>query len=109
MMDDGLGPVHVDLGSPRGFQYIAVTELEIMKVRVHRDGSITGGIQCARGSIGPQARHVGHILPLVLFEMVVGEVGWLRFKPRRPWVTEELTAVTLAPILWIDAQPLRYG
>ncbi|MBG6214286.1 hypothetical protein RCH23_002108 [Cryobacterium sp. CAN_C3] len=106
-MDDVLGPSQVDLSSPRGYQYVGITELEIMKVRVHRDGTITGGVQRAR-AIGPQAKHVGHILPLLLFEIVVGEVGWLRFKPRRPWVSEELTAVTLAPILWIDAQPLPY-
>lgn len=108
MMDDSLGPSRVDISSPRGYQFIGITELEIMKVRVHRDGTITGGVQRARGAIGPQAKHVGHILPLVLFEMVVGEAGWLRFKPRRPWVSAELTAVTLAPILWIDAQALPY-
>ncbi|TFC26425.1 hypothetical protein E3O53_07925 [Cryobacterium sp. TMT2-18-3] len=107
MMDDGLGPSRADISSPR-FQYIGVTELEVMKIRLHNDGTITGGIQRLRGAMGPHASYIGHILPLLLFEMVVGEVGWLRFKPRRPWVGEELTAVTLAPVLWIDAQPLPY-
>nr|RZI36974.1 hypothetical protein BJQ95_00641 [Cryobacterium sp. SO1] len=109
MRDDGLGPRVVNLGSPRGWQYIGISELEILKVRLHRDGTITGGIQRPRGIVGPHQNHFGRILPLVLFELTVGEVGWLCFKPRRPWVLEEVTAVTLAPMLWIDAQPLFYG
>lgn len=78
-------------------------------MRLHRDGSMTGGVQRPRGIVGPSQNHIGHILPLLMFELVVGEAGWLRFKPRHPWVLEEFTAVTLAPILWIDAQPLIYG
>ena len=108
MMYGGLGPDHVDLAAERGFQYVAITELEAVKVRLHHDGTITGGVQVLRGVMGPHANFVGHILPLVLFELVVGEVGWLCFKPRRPWVREEFTAATLAPILWIDAQMIRY-
>ena len=108
MMNGGLGPDRVDLSAERGFQYVAITELEAVKVRLHFDGTITGGIQRFHGTMGPHASYVGHILPLVFFELVVGEVGWLQFKPRRPWVREEVTAATLAPIVWIDTQPIWY-
>ncbi|WP_327017190.1 hypothetical protein [Cryobacterium sp. MP_3.1] len=66
------------MASPRGFEYLAVTQLEILKIRLHRDGAITGGIQRSRaGILGPHQNYIGHILPLVIFEMVVGEVDWL--------------------------------
>ena len=104
MIGDGRGPSVVDLASPRGFRFTAVTDAELVVVRLYQNGSIRLGRSVARGSPGPYLITDGRMQYVDLFELRVGSTGWWQFRD-----PDELTGesgTTTAPILWIDREPI---
>ncbi|MEB0303861.1 MULTISPECIES: hypothetical protein [unclassified Cryobacterium] len=103
-MDNGLGPRLINLGSLRGWSYTAITDAEIVVVRIYKNGSIKIGRGVARGSSGPHLTADGRMYAVDLFELAKGACGWWSFRDPDD-VTGEV-GTTAAPILWIDAEPL---
>ncbi|MEB0267445.1 hypothetical protein [Cryobacterium sp. 10I5] len=103
-MDDGLGPLRIGLDSPRGFSYTAVTDAEIVVVRLYQNGSIRLGRGVARGSAGPHLITDGRMQHVGRFELSKGLRGWWTW--RDPDDMIGAGGETSAPILWIDAEPM---
>ncbi|WBM80664.1 hypothetical protein KIV56_04505 [Cryobacterium breve] len=104
MMDDGLGPRLVDLSSQRGVRYTAVTENELVVVRLYVNGSIRLGRSVARGSAGPHLITDGRMQYAGRFELKVGFLAWWEY--RDPDDQTGSGGETSAPVLWIDAEPM---
>lgn len=103
-MDDGLGPLLVDLSSQRGFSYTAITAAEIVVVRLYQNGSIRLGRGVARGSAGPHLITDGRMQHVDRFELSKGSRGWWDY--RDPDDLIGTGGTTAAPVLWIDSEPM---
>ena len=103
-MDNGLGPKMVNLSSLRGWSYTAITDAEIVVVRIYMNGSIKLGRGVARGSAGPHKLTDGRMYSVDLFELAKGEIGWWTWRDPDDQIGEG--GETSAPVLWIDAEPL---
>jgi len=103
-MDTGKGPLLVDLSSQRAVRYTAVTENELVVVRLYTNGSIRLGRSVARGSRGPHLSTDGKMQYVGRFELKVGFLAWWEY--RDPDDLIGAGGETSAPVLWIDAEPM---
>ncbi|WP_323516001.1 hypothetical protein [Cryobacterium sp. 10I5] len=103
-MDNGEGPARIDLSSHRGFSYTAVTDAEIVVVRLYPSGSIRLGRGVARGSAGPHLITDGRMQHVEMFSLARGAIGWWTWRDPDDQIGDG--GETSAPVLWIDAEPL---
>lgn len=105
MRDDGTGPRHIDISSPRGTRYTVVTTAEIVSVHLSTTGAIRAGRAPRPDGAGGHLNSDGKILPLELFEFTVGEPGYVRWAEPDLWIGGGFET---AVVLWIDAERVSW-
>jgi hypothetical protein len=105
MRDDGTGPRHIDIASPRGTRYTVVTAEEIVTVHLRTNGAIRAGRAPRPDGAGTSLNSDGKILPLEMFEFVVGETGYVRWAEPDTWIG---CGFETAVVLWIDAERVSW-
>jgi hypothetical protein len=103
-MDDGKGPLLVDLSNQRGVRYTAITANELVVVRLYVNGSIRLGRSVARGSAGPHLPTDGRMQYVGRFELRVNSLAWWEYRDPDDLIGEG--GETSAPVLWIDAETM---